>query len=376
MRALHAYKIYWPDGYGGIPQVISALARVDGIERSLLVARRFGLGRSFHDGTDDVTAVSSLGTLFSTPVSPAYPFAFARKATKVDLVVHHAPFPLVDLALLYGLPSTTALVVHWHAEMISKPFLARLISPLIRRTLERADRIVVSDSVMADGSRLLAPHAHKCVVVPYGCDVEYWHTLDAAGREAVQQIRTRFPRLIVAVGRLVGYKGFDILLQAMRSVDAHAVIIGDGPLKRKLEALVLELDLGSKVSLPGSLSRDRVREYLHAGRVFAFPSLSHAEAFGLSQIEAMATGLPVVNTALDTAVPRVARDGLEALTVPPGDAKALASALSALIADQGLANRLGASGFERTRAEYDHCRFLARVKDVYMEAVQQRQINA
>ena len=376
MRALHAYKIYWPDGYGGIPLVISVLGRVAGFERHLLVARRFGFGRCFHDGTDDITAVGSLGTLFSTPVAPAYPFAFARKAANVDLVVHHAPFPLADLGLLFGLPSTTALVVHWHADMIGRPFLARLISPLIRRTLERADRIVVSDSVMAERSHLLSPHLQKCVVAPYGCDVEYWRTLDVAGRKAVQQIKNQFPRLIVAVGRLVSYKGFDILLQALRSVDAHTIIVGEGPLRRKLEAQALELGIASKVSFLGSLPRDRVREYLHAAGAFAFPSLSQAEAFGLSQVEAMAAGLPIVNTKLETAVPRVARDGLEALTVPPGDPNALAAALRALITDGELAKRLGSAASERASAEYDQSRFLARVAEVYKEAVEQRQRTA
>jgi glycosyltransferase involved in cell wall biosynthesis len=372
MRVLHAYKIYWPDGYGGIPEVISVLGRLDGTERRVLVARSFGLRRSFRDGTDDITAVGSLGTLFSTPVSPSYPLVFARQANEVDLVVQHAPFPLADIGLLFGLPSTTALVVHWHAEMVGRPFLARLIGPLIRRTLERADRIVVSDPVMAEGSPLLAPYAQKCVVVPYGCDVDYWHALDPTGFEAVQRIKARFPRLIVAVGRLVGYKGFDILLQAMRSVDAHAIIIGDGPLRGKLEALATELGVTGNVSFVGSLPRDQVKEHFHAADVFAFPSVNNAEAFGLSQVEAMAAGLPIVNTTLGTAVPRVARDGLEALSVPPGDPQALASALRTLITDRQFAGRLGAAGSQRAHAEFEQSRFLARMENVYQEAVGRR----
>lgn len=376
MRVLHAYKIYWPDGYGGIPQVISVLGEMDSVEKHLLVARGFGLGRRFNDGTYDITAVSSFGTVFSTPVSPAYPFAFARKATGVDLVVHHAPFPLADMGLFLGLPATTALVVHWHAEVIGKPLLARLISPLIRRTLERADRIVVSDTIMAERSQLLAPHLQKCVAVPYGCDVSYWHTLDPAGREAARQIRSQFPRLIVAVGRLVGYKGYDVLLKALQSVDAHTIIIGEGPLKRELEKLAAELGVAGKVSFLGSLPRDRVKEYLHGASAFAFPSVNHAEAFGVSQVEAMAAGLPVVNTNLDTAVPRIARNGLEALTVPPEDPNALAAALQTLLGDAALANKLASAGRERAQAEYDQSHFLARVAEIYEDAARQRQTGA
>ena len=90
----------------------------------------------------------------------------------------------------------------------------------------------------------------------------------------------------------------------------------------------------------------------------------------------LAAGLPVVNTTLDTAVPRVARDGLEALTVAPGDTNALVSALQVLIADDELANKLGSAGFQRARAEYDQSRFLARVGEVYKEAVRQRRMSA
>jgi rhamnosyl/mannosyltransferase len=90
----------------------------------------------------------------------------------------------------------------------------------------------------------------------------------------------------------------------------------------------------------------------------------------------MAAGLPIVNTKLETAVPRVARDGLEALTVPPADPNALAAALRALITDGELAKRLGSAASERASSEYDQSRFLARIAEVYKEAVEQRQRTA
>jgi len=81
----------------------------------------------------------------------------------------------------------------------------------------------------------------------------------------------------------------------------------------------------------------------------------------------MAAGLPVVNTSIPTAVPRIARDGIEALTVPPHDVAALSAAISRLLNDEGLAGRLGAAGRERARDVFDQRQFLTRLNRIYRE---------
>jgi len=81
----------------------------------------------------------------------------------------------------------------------------------------------------------------------------------------------------------------------------------------------------------------------------------------------MAVGLPIVNTRLKTAVPYVARDGIEAITVPPGDPQALAAALTRLLDDEGLAKRLGAAGQVRVGGEFEAARFVTRVQTIYRD---------
>ena len=378
MRVLHAYKVYLPDAYGGIPHVIAMLARLPRakFESFVLVARAFGLRRCVSIGGAAVEAVTSLGTVFSTPVAASYPFVFAQQVKTMDIVVCHAPFPLADIGVLFGLPRRTALIVHWHAEVIGRPLLLRLMAPLVRRTLVRADRIVVSDPAMVNNSAFLRPHVSKCVVVPYGCDLAYWSTLDGLQRAAADELRKKYPRLVVAVGRLVGYKGYEIFLRALQDVDAHAVIIGEGPLNMELKNLAKHLAVADRVMLLGSRPSDEVKQYVYAAKVLAFPSTTDAEAFGLVQLEAMAAGRPIVNTALSTAVPHVARDGREGLTVPPNDAPALARALRRLLDDPELASKLGSGGSARARAEYDQLLFLQRMQTIYGEAAGQRDLRA
>src|SRR5205085_1285348 len=112
------------------------------------------------------------------------------------------------------------------------------------------------------------------------------------------------------------------------------------------------------------------RIVLHAASVFAMPSNGIAEAFGLAQVEAMAAGRPVVNTSLPTTVPKVARDGLEGLTVPPNDAVALGNALQKLLDDRALAARLGAAGQVRAADEFDQNVFVRRVENLYQRLTQ------
>ncbi len=374
MRVLHAYKVYFPDSYGGIPQVIETLVGLSrrGVETFILVARVLGRGRSFGVDGATVRAVGSLGTLLSMPIALTYPFVLAWRARKVDVVVCHAPFPLADLGILLGFPRRTALVVQWHAEVIGRPLLWRLLAPLVRHTLARADRIVVSDPAMLAHSALLAPHGDKCAVVPFGCDEGYWGQLDEQQRAVVDGIRARLPRLVVAIGRLVTYKGYEVLLRALQGIDAQAVIIGEGPLRGKLEQMAQDLGIADRVTLLGAQARDQLKEYIHAARVFAFPSVNAAEAFGIVQLEAMAAGRPVVNTALTTAVPHVVRDGREGLTVPPNDPQALAQALRRLLDEPALAARTGAAGQLRARADFDLTLFLGRMGALYQQAIDLR----
>jgi len=371
LRVLHAYKVFPPDIVGGITEVIAYIA--EGMaprhESSLLVARSRGWGRRYTFGTIPVEALFSFGTLLSTPIAPSFPFVLARRSRQAALVALHQPFPLNDIGVALGLPSETALVVHWHGEIVGQRSLTGLVAPFIRRTLARAQRIIVSQPALVSESPFLAAHGEKCAIIPYGIDVSYWTELDGAQRRRVDELRSRYPRLVMATGRLVPYKGFDVLIEALRHVDATAIIVGEGPLRDDLLRMAQQRGVAERVILAGMLSRDDLKVHLHAAQLFAFPSVSAAEAFGIVQIEAMAVGLSIVNTDLPTGVPHVARHGLEALTVSPNDPAVLAAAIAQLLADRPLAQRLGAAGRRRATTDYALQSFVQRIEEVYDEAM-------
>ncbi|OSI78143.1 glycosyl transferase family 1 [Bradyrhizobium canariense] len=368
LKILHLYKVYRGDLEGGVPSIISVLSRESSHHNSVLVARTRGVRRrEIIDGTP-VEALGSLGTLFSTPLAPGYPFVLRRRATDFDIVVHHAPFPLADLAIS-RLPDRIGLVVFWHADIATHSGLQWVVASSITRSLERADRIVVADQSTIDNSRFLRPFRTKCVVIPYGIDINYWSHCSTDEAAKAEILRRNHPRLILALGRLVPYKGFAVLIDALRQVEGALAIIGQGSLRRKLEILAADLGVTNRVFFLGALSDSEVKTYLHASRVLAFPSVTRAEAFGLVQLQAMAAGLPVVNTALPTAVPHVARHGLEALTVPPNDSPCLATALNQILKDTALAARLGQSGKIRANQIYNQTEFLRGMQTIYFEVL-------
>jgi rhamnosyl/mannosyltransferase len=125
------------------------------------------------------------------------------------------------------------------------------------------------------------------------------------------------------------------------------VIAGDGPLGPALRAQATALGLAGRVAFLPGLSDDEVRGLYRACDVLALPSTERTEAFGLVQVEAMASGLPVVSTDVPTAVPWVNEHGVTGVVVRADDANALAAGLAPLLADAELRARLGRAGRRR-----------------------------
>lgn len=374
MRVTHAYKIFRPDIEGGIPAVISQLARLreSGVEVSVLTVRAKGSTRRFDLDGAAVTAMRSFGEISSMPISPVFPLALKQAALTCDVLALHAPFPLNDLGTALGVPDDTAVVVHWHAEILGRKAVMPLVAPLVRRTLARADRIVVSDQSIIDGSPFLGPHAGKCAIVPYGIEPGEWSDLNDSTLKQADALRAKHPRLVISMGRLVPYKGFPVLLKALQQIEGEVVIVGQGSEYQSLQQLAAEFGVADRLILTGFLPRDAMKAWLHAAKAFVLPSITTAEAFGIVQIEAMAAGLPVVNTSLPTAVPTIARDGREGFTVAPYDSEGLANAINRLLNDPALANHFGEAGRARVNVEYSEAVFLRRIRQVYVDALSHR----
>jgi rhamnosyl/mannosyltransferase len=170
--------------------------------------------------------------------------------------------------------------------------------------------------------------------------------------------------LALFVGRLVYYKGLDVLLRAMAKTESlRLAIVGTGALEGELRQLTLQLGLHDRVRMLGALSDERLRCLYKCARLLVLPSIAPSEAFGMVQLEAMAAGCPVVSTDLKSGVPYVNLHQRTGLIVPPKNVDALAAALRRLRDDQAYAKQLGAAGLRRVEQEFD----LERIVDQHVE---------
>lgn len=366
IRVLHIGKFY-PPAPGGMEKVVQLLCESErahaGLESRVLVANT--APRTVHETVSGVpvTRVAALGAIGSVGVCPTFPMAVAREAR--DLTVIHEPNP-VALVADWLTRQRGPLVVWFHSEVLRPQWKYRLIyRPFLRRVLARAARVIVSSPNLAEHAAELQPFRDKCVVVPFGIDPGRLEATPAIVARA-EALRTAEPgpRLLF-VGRLVPYKGVDVLLRAMTQVDATAWIIGDGPLRASLEADAARLGVGGRVRFLGPLPDADVVAHLHACDAFVLPSVTHAETFGMVQLEAMTCGKPVVSTCVRSGVPWVNRDGETGLIVEPGDADALAGALNRLVHDAALRARMGEAGRARVEREFTLAAMAAGTSAVY-----------
>lgn len=204
-------------------------------------------------------------------------------------------------------------------------------------------------------------------VVPNGVDAQRFRpSADRAGLRA----RLALPPesfLIASCGRLIGLKGLSVVIQALPALPAaHFVIIGDGPERSRLEALARELGVGERVRFAGGQPHHALPEWLAAADLFVQPTIGE-EAFGISVVEAMACGLPVLVSDRG-GLPEVVEDGQVGRILAPGDVAVWTDAIAAALADASLRRRWGAAARERAVGRFSWAANAERLEGLIMKA--------
>jgi glycosyltransferase involved in cell wall biosynthesis len=308
-----------------------------------------------------VSRVRSYGALLSQPLALGLP-SLVRSAV-ADVVHLHHPNPLGDLAVLAG-PRRT-LVITQHSDVVRQRALWPLYGPLVRAAVARARFVAIGSEQLLRTSRELRGFEAKARIIPFGIDASRFERAPAvAARAASLRQAWGGGPIVLTVGRMVGYKGFDVLLRAARGLPATVVFVGAGPDEAALRAAA-----GPNVVFAGRVSDEDLPACYHAADIFCLPSVTIAEAFGMVLLEAMACGVPLVTTALPTGVSAVNRDGTTGLVVPPGDAGALGEALAALLGDEARRAAMGRAGRRVLEAEYSAALMGERYLSLYREAL-------
>ena len=310
-----------------------------------------GVGRSMPIRYNGAVARLAFGPRVAARVRVAL-----RRAAP-DVVHVHEPF-VPSVSMIAASAARVPLVLTYHAAAADSR-VVRAFGPLLRViTRKAAVRIAVSEEARRTAA---AAERHAMRIVPNGIDLDRFADIPP---------RDPGTETVLFFGRLDPRKGARVLCEAFPAIKerhppARLVIGGEGPDRDACERAIPGA-LRGDVEFLGRVTPESVAAVLGNAAVVALPALG-GESFGIVLLEAMAAGRPVVATTIP-GYAAVARDGREALLVPPGDAAALAEAVARILSEPALGDALVEAGRLRA-AEFDWDRIVVDVEQAYRDAI-------
>ena len=262
-----------------------------------------------------------------------------------------------------------------HADVEGRKFLRTILMPIYKLLLHRATHVVVSSLKNSRLSNDIDCDERKVVEIPFGLNPDLYaaRCYESAGD-------TRSDRgdqvLFGFCGRLVWYKGLEIFLGALQRVDkASLSIVGDGPLRNKVEAIARELGLEDRVEFHGRVSDEVKLQLLQAMDVFVLPSTHITETFGISQMEAQMCGIPCISSNLPTGVSDVVEHGVTGLLVEPGNVDDLEQAMRRMIMEPEFRLRCGREARTRSVRLFSESAFQRKYLALVTEIIEHSEDN-
>ena len=366
LKILQLNKLYYPY-IGGVEHIIQQIAEGlnDRTDMKVLVCQDKGKGSSEQINGVSVTRTGSFGIVSSMPISLTYPLAVRKAAKECDILILHMPFPLGDLALLLS-GFRGRVILLYHCDIVRQKRLMKLYRPLMNWTLRRADAIITATEGHIKGSPYINMYRDKCVIIPFGVSQDIYNDSCKYINENTVPISPNEITFLF-VGRLVYYKGCDILIRAfadaLKTYKAETAkdnaaykatlrIAGSGPLENELKDLTEKLNIKDSVKFIGNVNDNELKQEYRGCDVFILPSTTKSEAFGVVQIEAMSYGKPVINTNLPSGVPYVGIPDITGLTVEPSNINALSEAILFMMKNPDKREKMGIAARRRVEDTY------------------------
>jgi glycosyltransferase involved in cell wall biosynthesis len=361
MKIVHVFKDFYPPLAAGITRYLADVSDAMALRGHEVEIHVAGVKHSRRERLPSGVVVhrhQEFARALSMPLAPG----LIREVRTLDAdVIHvHLPNPIGEIGVV--LNRGPAIVVTFHAQLGKQRMLEPFYGPLRNALLKRATSVLVSGLAMAS-----VPELDRCSekvhVLPYGVSPRF------VGPGAKHADAAGGPLRLLFAGRLVYYKGVDVLLRALVHVsDATLKLVGDGANRAELEALALDLGVADRTQFLGSVPDSELAACYSAADVFVLPSVSRAEAFGMAMTEAMANGVPAISTALGTGTDWVNLDGQTGLVVPPNDVGSLATAIEKL-RDGELRARLGTEAAHRAGSLFSFDEHINQLEKNYREAM-------
>ena len=375
MNIVHIGK-YFPPTSGGIEHftfdLIQALEQ-KGVNSTAVVHddTQSSIEQATPGNMGKVVRVRSYGRLLYAPLSPGFPLALKQVIAeeKPDILHFHMPNTSAFWALFLSSAKKIPWVIHWHADVVASSidsrlsFAYKLYRPFEQKMLANANRIICTSKRYLESSQPLANWRGKSQVIPLGLNPD---------RIAAYPQTVNFPKdhpdfLVVAIGRLTYYKGFDVLIEAVAPMKKiRVVIVGTGEQRTFLESKIRDLGVAHKVSLCGYLPEAELNKLLYSADCLCLPSLERTEAFGLVLLEAMAAGVPVIASDVQgSGIGWVVSTAENGLLVPPGNSQKLAQAITCLKENKTQRESMAQSGKKALSEQFHISKIADQIIQVY-----------
>ena len=298
-----------------------------------------------------VTRVGCQAKIMSQSIALHYKREMKRmmKNYQPNIVIFHYPNPFVARYLMkYLKHKNFKFILYWHLDITKQKLMGKLFNGQTKKLLKYADKVVSTSPNYVKGSAFLPDFEEKITIIP-SCVADERVTVDENINKKAAQLKAKYEnkKLIFAFGRHVEYKGLKYLIEASKYLDdSYRIVIGGkGPLTDELKALAKE---DNKIEFVGRLELEDLKAYFIATDIFAFPSITKNEAFGLGLAEAMGFGKASVTFTIEgSGVNYVALNNVTALEVENKNSKAYAEAIVKLAIDEELRNKLASNAKQR-----------------------------
>jgi glycosyltransferase involved in cell wall biosynthesis len=347
-----------------------------GHEVSVFTTAEEGNGQS--ESQNGIT-IHRYPTAFTIATSPFSVQMFKQSHRHdLDLVHVHLAAPSAALTgLVHSRKKHLPLVIGYSGDLVAGfgSVIRRVCTTAYNRLfhnwlLSQAEIIISPSESYVQHSPFLAGHRGKVVVIPHGINLDEYQTASPKLECRKQLDLPKDAPIILFVGWLLSYKGPDVLLRAMKYVidkSAHAQVLfmGTGAERNALEQMAIKLGIEDNVRFLGYIRDSAIKaRYYRAADVFTLPS-TLTESFGLVNLEAMASGLPIVASDLG-GIPDLVKHGENGYLVPPSNPDALAKAIINILEDHALRERMSKNARERVQ-RYSWARTTGETEDVYRD---------
>lgn len=259
----------------------------------------------------------------------------------------------------------------WHMDIIKQKIIEPLFKPQIKKLIKLADQIIVTSPNYLENTSYLPKYKDKLNIKILPLRVgDSRLTLSNEAKSLAEKIKKDNEGKVVIYffGRHVKYKGLTYLIEANQYLDKDKVEIylcGTGPLTEQLKEQAKEY---KNIHFLGRQSDDEINAYLMACDIFAFPSITRNEAFGISLAEGLYFGKPAITfTIPGSGVNFVSIKDETGLEAPNQDAKALADNINRLVNDEKLREELSNNAKKRALELFTKESFDKNVKQIYKE---------